>query len=132
MRRSTGDPPGAARADDPLLVADPERHLTLDHEAALLIRVTMLRDDRARHQLHDRQRQALALDAPTDDAVPDLDRNEVGEIDEVGHSLPPGGPARSSRMRVVRETVSAGPFRSCRPPSPAQPHERVRGMPATS
>ena len=97
MWRVTDDPPRPAGAEDALLVADPERYLSLDHEPALLVRVPVARHDGIRSQLDDRDRQPFTLDSTGDDAVPDLDRREVGQIGEVRHEALPDAAAATPR-----------------------------------
>jgi hypothetical protein len=85
VRRVADDPPRPPRPEHALLVADPERDLTLDHEPALLVGMAMGWHDRVGCELDHGERQPLALDATSDDAVPDLNRRELGEVGEVGH-----------------------------------------------
>jgi hypothetical protein len=87
MRRVGTNPPCAAGPQDALLLADVECHLTLDHEAALLVWVAMLRDHGVRGELNDREGHFLALDAAGDDSIPHLDRERLGEIDQVRHPV---------------------------------------------
>src|SRR4029079_5021015 len=79
------DPPGPARPDVPDLLTDPEADVTANHDPALLVRVAVLRHDRIRGELDDGEGQLLALDAARDDALPDPDRGDLGELDEVRH-----------------------------------------------
>src|SRR6185295_19698247 len=120
VRRVADDPPRPARPEDALLVADPERDLALDDEATLLVRVAVLGHDGVGRQLHDREGQPIALDAAGDDAVPHLDREHIGEIDEVRHRFLRDGRAsgvdtgaarvdpayRSSPMRMLYGIVT--------------------------
>jgi hypothetical protein len=87
MGHVTEDPPGPARAQGPDLVADAERDLAPDDQTALLVRVAVLGDDRIGRQLHDRDRQLLAVNPARRDAVPDPDRRHLPELDEVRHRI---------------------------------------------
>jgi hypothetical protein len=76
------DKPGLAWAELALFVADPEGDCSLEDDAELLVLVTVLGGDSAGVELEERQREPLAVDAASDDALPDLlgrDRAEVGE-----------------------------------------------------
>lgn len=86
MRDAAGDLPGPAGAEDPFLAGDDEAELAGDDEAVLLGRMSVLRDDRARIELHDGEGQPLSLDAPRPDAFHDLDRLEIRKIGKIRHA----------------------------------------------
>ena len=86
VRRVADDPPGAARTETSGFVSDAERDFAFEDNAALLVRVAMLRYDRIGPELDDRKREPLALDPPGDDVVPDPEGRKIGEIDEIRHA----------------------------------------------
>src|SRR4029077_16094376 len=77
-----------------------------------LVRVAVLRHDRIRGELDDGEGQLLALDAARDDALPDPDRGDLGERDEVRHrDLRSGRPHGRRSVEPTRDRLGGSATR---------------------
>ena len=107
--------PSSTRTEITRLAIDREVHPALDDHPQLFGGVTMLRDDRVRRQLHDRQRDPLALDPPgTNGLAPDREEREVGEILEVAHRASAGA-ATLPQLEASRRNAECA---ACQPHMP--------------
>ena len=79
------DPPRSARAEISSLVADPERHRPADDQPELLVLVAVLRDDAVGIELDHGERAEVSFDGTRDDAIPDSNRSNAGEVVESAH-----------------------------------------------
>src|SRR5918994_1836082 len=130
VRHPAEDAPRSAPPEQPLLVADAEAHLTGDHHAVLLRRMGVLGHGRVRIELDDGQRDLVALDTTRANAIPDLDRFELGQGAQVGHrflrvviaSYAPSGDRSVTTDEPVgrsrRTNISTSPAAAARPAPP--------------
>ena len=85
VRDVAQDAPGSAGAEDALVGSDPERHLPGDHHPVLLVRMPMLRHDRARIELDNRQGDPIAFHPTGANPIEDLDRHDLGQGRQIVH-----------------------------------------------
>jgi GNAT superfamily N-acetyltransferase len=76
---------GPASLQIPHLVPDPKGERPAEDDTELLVVVAVLGDDARRLELDDGEVEALAFDVPGDDALPDLERLQSGEVFEDTH-----------------------------------------------
>jgi hypothetical protein len=113
------DAPRSAWAEPAALVSNAELHRARENRAELLVIVAVLADDRPGIELDHRQRDALAVNGPGRDPLPDLPGSDRGELVEGAQRPRPRrkmwlSPVPSSDKVVcvpVRPTLTRAPRR---------------------
>src|SRR5207253_3753062 len=119
VRRVRGDVPRLPRSERAARVADAEIDGSREDESQLLVLVVVLGNDPVRLELHDRQRESLAADDASQDAVPDAPGCDLAEVLEAAHvadrTRRPAG-AGTARSTAPSASLSKGAVYGAAPP----------------